>query len=51
MIVCQSEKFADGVSGEALPSSRVKDFQEEISKPFGEKTVCIGFSPWLVSIS
>ena len=35
--VChQSRKFADGVRCEALPSSRLKGFQEEISKRFGK---------------
>ena len=36
-VVChQSEEFADGVRCEALPSSRLKGFQEEISKRFGK---------------
>ena len=47
----QSEKFADGIRREALPSSRLKDIQEEISKLFGEKSVYISLGKWLVSIS
>ena len=49
-VVCQSEKFADGIRREALRSSKLKNF-EEVWKLSGEKCVYTSFSPWLVSIA
>ena len=48
--VCQKEKFTDGIRRYALPSSKLKNF-EEVSKLSGEKSVYISLSQWLVLIS
>ena len=43
--------FADGLRCEALRSSKLKNFEEEVSKLSGEKSVYTSFSQLMVSIN